>query len=213
MPRRFKRTVKLKKESRIDKTALIGVAPLRKIKDTAVTIGPGAQCMSGSVIYQGVRIGSGLIIAHHAIIREENTIGDNFRLWNNSVIDYGCRIGNNVKVHCNVYVAQFSIIEDDVFLAPGVVLANDPHPGCAHSKECLKGPLIRRGAQIGCNATVLPGVTIGEYAMVGAGSVVTRDVAARSVVCGNPAKAIKSTAQIVCERYPDKGYQRRTERS
>ena len=129
---------------------------------------------------------------------EENFIGDDFSLWSNSTVDYGCVIGNRVKIHHNVYVAQYTTIEDDVFLAPGVMIANDPHPGCAKSKQCMKGPTIRRGAQIGVNATILPFVIIGERALVGAGSVVTKDVPPGAVVRGNPARVAGHIDELKC---------------
>jgi acetyltransferase-like isoleucine patch superfamily enzyme len=170
--------------------ALIGVQSLRQnAQKTAPRIGSHAVFLSGSIVYNGAVIGENLTIGHHAVIREENRIGNTFSLWNNAVIDYGCTIGHNVKVHCNCYVAQYSILEDDVFLAPGVILGNDRYPGSKTVKE-LKGPIIRRGAQIGINATILPGIVIGEEAIVGAGSVVTKDVPPRTVVAGNPARRI-----------------------
>jgi acetyltransferase-like isoleucine patch superfamily enzyme len=101
-------------------------------------------------------------------------------------------------VHCNVYIAQFTVIEDDVFLAPGVVVANDPHPGCPLSKECMRGPVIESGAQIGVNATLLPFVTVGRRSVVGAGSVVTKDVPRETVVVGNPARVVKSVYELQC---------------
>jgi acetyltransferase-like isoleucine patch superfamily enzyme len=107
-------------------------------------------------------------------------------------------IGNNVKIHTSVYVAQFTIIEDDVFLAPGVIIANDPHPGCPRSRECLRGPVIRRGAKIGINVTLVPFVDIGEYAFIGAGSVVTRDIPPRAVVYGNPARVVGTIDDLSC---------------
>lgn len=200
------KSVKLGAGARIDPGASVGYAPLRSIKDQMTIIGDNAVCLSGSVMYQGCRVGDGLIIAHHAIIREENVIGNNFNLWAHSVIDYGCQIGDNVKIHSHVYVAQFSVIEDNVFIAPGAILSNDPHPGCTNSWECLKGPVIRKGAQIGAHVTILPGITVGEDALIGAGSVVTKDVPADAVVYGNPAKVIKKIADIRCPVYPDRGY-------
>src|SRR5438094_900475 len=114
-------------------------------------------------------------------------IGSQCTLWNNSTIDYGCRIGDRVRIHCNVYVAQFTTIEDDAFLAPGVTIGNDPHPVCT---KCMQGPTIRRGARIGLNVTLLPLITIGENALVGAGSVVTIDVPAGMLAVGNPAQIV-----------------------
>jgi len=119
-------------------------------------------------------------------------------VWANSVIDYGCRIGDRAKIHTNVYVAQFTVIEDDVFLAPGVVVANDLHPGCAHAAQCMRGPTIRRGAQIGVNVTILPYVTIGEASLIGGGSVVCSDIPARVVAYGNPARVQKPISELKC---------------
>jgi len=191
--------MKIGKDSKVSKSAHVGVVPLRKIKSKDLKIGNNAVCFEGGVIYLGSQIGDNLTLGHNAVIREENRIGNNFSLWSNAVVDYGCKIGNNVKVHCNSYVAQFTIIEDDAFLAPGVVITNDLHPGCIESKKCMKGPVIKKGAQIGGNCTILPRVTIGEGAMVGAGSTVTRDVPKNTVVCGNPARIICKISDLKCK--------------
>ena len=114
------------------------------------------------------------------------------------MVDYGCVIGNNVKIHCGVYVAQCTVIEGDVFMAPGVVVANDIHPGCSYSGRCMKGPTIRKGAQIGVNVTLLPFITVGEGSLVGAGSVVTKDAPSRSVIYGNPARVARNIDSIRC---------------
>ena len=190
--------VSLGKNCQIDKFAFIGQQPLRKILQFKTIIGDGAICLRGSIIYLSTRIGNNLFLGHIAIIREENVIGDNFKLWNNSVVDYGCKISNNVKIHSNVYIAQFTTIEDDVFLAPGVITANDPHPGCKYSKKCMKGPLIKKGAKVGVNVTILPFVTIGKNVLVGGGSVITKDIPDEVVVYGNPAKIIGSIYNLKC---------------
>jgi acetyltransferase-like isoleucine patch superfamily enzyme len=154
----------------------IGVEPYRKIGKLELRIGTHAIVRSGTVIYLGSKIGDYLQTGHNAQIREENEIGDHFSLWGNSIVDYGCKIGDHVKIHSNCYVAQYTTIEDHVFVAPGTIVANDYHPGSPDAVECLKGPTIKKGAQIGCNVTLLPGVTIGERALIGAGSVVTKDI-------------------------------------
>lgn len=185
---------------RIDESALIGYQPLRPDIDDAMEIGENLVMLAGAILYKGTKLGKNAIIGHHAIIREENIIGDSFRLWNNSVVDYGCTIGHNVKIHCNCYVAQYTVIEDDVFLAPGVIIGNDLHPGCSLSIICMKKTkvIIKRGAQIGVNVTILPGVTIGEKVLVGGGSVVTSDVQTGTVVAGNPAKIINKINKLKC---------------
>ncbi|MFH1228183.1 MAG: DapH/DapD/GlmU-related protein [Planctomycetota bacterium] len=190
--------VKMGQGCTIEKGALVGYKTPRKIADHTLTIGNDAYIRSGSVIYSGSNIGNNLATGHNVIIREENTIGDHLSIWSNSIIDYGCRIGNNVKIHSNVYIAQFTVIEDDVFIAPGVSIANDIHPGCEHSSKCMRGPVIKKGAQIGVNSTILPFVTIGQGAVIGSGSVVSRDIPAYSVAYGNPARVRNKTKNIKC---------------
>ena len=179
----------------IDEGVLLGYRTGRKIEVQDAVIGTNARIRSGTVIYTNVSIGDHLETGHHVVIREENYLGAHVSIWNNSTIDYGCRIGDRVRIHTNVYVAQFTTIEDDVFLAPGVTIANDPHPICT---LCMKGPTIKRGARIGVNATLLPRITIGEGAVVGAGSVVTRDVPPGVVVVGNPARIVKTVDELEC---------------
>ncbi len=189
--------VLLEEPGTIDEGVSLGYPTGRAIADQTLRIGGGANVRSGTIIYAGTTIGRGLQTGHNVVIREENVIGDNVGIWSNSVIDYGCRIGNNVKIHSNVYVAQFTTIEDDAFLAPGVSVANDMRPLCA---ECTHagGPTIKRGARIGVNVTILPRVVIGEYALVGAGAVVTKDVPPHAVVYGNPARVVTTVDEIDC---------------
>jgi len=193
-----KKRVLLGKGTEVEKGALVGYKPQRKIADSSLSIGEKSKIRYGSIIYLGSKIGSNFETGHNVIIREENIIGDGFKIWNNSIVDYGCKIGNNVKIHSNCYISQFTTIEDDVFIAPGVSIANDYHPGCEHSKECMKGPTIKRGAQIGVNSTILPFITIGEGALIGSGSVVTKDVPAYTVVYGNPARIKGKTKDLKC---------------
>jgi acetyltransferase-like isoleucine patch superfamily enzyme len=173
--------------SEVHPTAIVGEVPGRSIPSLALRVGSHAVVRAHSVIYAGSQIGSYLETGHGVVIREENRIGDHLSIWNNSTIDYGCIVGNHVRIHCNVYVAQFTVIEDDVFLAPGVMIANDRHPIC---KDCMKGPTIKRGARVGINATLLPEIVVGEESLIGAGAVVTKDVPAGAVVVGNPARVI-----------------------
>ena len=194
--------VRIESPRHVDENVILGYKTGRAIADETLTIGPGAHLRSGTIIYAGSTIGAGLETGHNVVIREENIIGDHVGVWGNSVIDYGCRIGDNVKIHTNCYVAQFTVLEDDVFLAPGVSIANDPHPFCAECTE-ENGPVIKRGARVGVNVTILPGVTIGEHALVGAGSVVSRDVPPGAVVYGNPARVHKQIEELTCPHDPD----------
>src|SRR5262249_816372 len=179
----------------IDPGVLLGYPSGRPAIGGATHIGASARIRAGTIVYAAVVIGDRFETGHHTIVREENRIGDHCTIWNNSTIDYGCAIGHRVKIHCNVYVAQFTTLEDDVFLAPGVTIANDPHPICS---KCMQGPTIRRGARIGVNVTLLPLITIGENALVGAGSVVTTDVPPGMLVAGNPARVIGSVDSLEC---------------
>ncbi len=188
--------VKIGKNSKIDKSVILGLRPGRKIKVVRTIIGSNAVIRSHSVIYSNTKIGNRLQTGHNVVIREQNRIGDNFNIWNNSTVDYGCTIGNNVKIHNNVYVSQYTTIEDDVFLAPGVMIANDPHPLCT---KCMKGPTIKKGARVGINATVLPRIVIGENSLIGAGSVVTKNVPKDAVVWGVPARVITKVKDLKCK--------------
>lgn len=177
----------------IDEDVILGYPSSRLSGKGKVKIGSRARVRSGSIIYQNVTIGDQFQTGHHVIIREENEIGDSVSIWSNTVVDYGCRIGDRVKIHCNGYVAQGTVIEEDVFIAPGAVFANDKYPVSPH----FEGPRVKRGAKIGVNVTILPGVTVGEEALVGAGTVVTKDVPSRSVVVGNPGRVIGPIEGIV----------------
>ena len=184
--------------ARIDPDVILGYPSGRELRTNALVIGCNARIRSGSVIYEGTHIGDDFETGHNVIIREETVIGNGVRIWANSVVDYGCQIGNRVKIHANCYVAQYAVIEDDVFLAPGVTLANEKYPGLS-AEVVLEGPTIRRAAQIGVNTTILPGVLIGEGAFIGAGSVVTRDVPARMIAYGNPARVKRPVESLAGE--------------
>jgi acetyltransferase-like isoleucine patch superfamily enzyme len=159
-------------------------------------LGPGARLRSGTVLYDGSRIGAGLETGHGVVIRENNEIGAHVSVWSNTVVDYGCRIGDRVKIHANCYIAQFTVLEDDVFLAPGVTIANDLYPGDERSAKLMTGPYLEAGAQIGVNVTILPFVRIGAGAIIGSGSVVARDVPAGLVAYGNPAVPRRRVADL-----------------
>jgi acetyltransferase-like isoleucine patch superfamily enzyme len=169
-----------------DDDVAVGYAPSRGPADTLV-LGANARLRSGTVIYAGSEIGEDFQTGHHVIVREGTRIGDHVSVWSNSVIDYECVIGSRVKIHCNCYVAQFTELEDEAFLAPGVTITNDLFPGHDSSAAAMAGPVIRTRAQVGANVTVLPYVVIGEGAIIGAGSVVTRDIPPGMVAYGNPA--------------------------
>lgn len=184
--------VDLGKDYRIDENVILGYPASRPIPKREVLIGERSVLRSGTIIYEGVTLGDDFESGHYVIVREENRIGDHVQIWSHSVIDYGCQIGSYTKIHTRVYIPQFTVIEDDVFIAPGAAFANDKVP---LSKQ-LHGPHLKRGARIGVNVTILPGVTIGEGALVGAGCVVTKDVPDGMVVVGNPGRPVGTVTQV-----------------
>ena len=180
---------------RADRGVRVGY-PVSRAGAAPLVLGPGARLRSGTVLYDGTTIGSGLQTGHGVVIREGCQIGADVSIWSNSVVDYGCRIGDRVKIHCNCYLAQYTELESDVFLAPGVVIANDLYPGDERSAQLMAGPMIGAGAQVGVNVTILPFVRIGAGALIGAGSVVTRDIPAGVVAFGNPAVPRREVADL-----------------
>ena len=178
-----------------DHGVLVGY-PVSRAGMSPLVLGTGARLRSGTVLYDGTTIGRRLETGHGVVIRESCVIGDDVSVWSNSVIDYGCRVGDRVKIHCNCYVAQYTELEEGVFLAPGVTTANDLYPGDERSAQLMAGPRIGTGAQIGVNVTILPYVRIGAGALIGAGSVVTRDVPAGVVAFGNPAVVRGAVAEL-----------------
>jgi acetyltransferase-like isoleucine patch superfamily enzyme len=180
---------------RADDDVTLGYRTGRVVAEPLV-LGEDARLRSGSVLYQGSRIGARFETGHHVVIREECDIGDDVSVWSGSVVDYGCRIGNGVKIHANCYVAQYTDIADGAFLAPGVTIANDLYPGDPDSVAVMSGPCIGAGARIGVNVTILPFVRIGAGALVGAGATVTRDVPDECVAFGNPAAIRGSVADL-----------------
>lgn len=181
--------------STLDDGVILGYATDR-VESATLRIGRGARLRSGTVIYDGSSIGARLTTGHGVVIRERSEIGNDVAIWSNSVVDYGCVIGDRVKIHCNCYVAQYTEIEDDAFLAPGVTIANDLYPGTPASADAMQGPRIGMGAQVGVNATILPYVTIGAGAMIGAGAVVTTDIPDGMLAYGNPAVPIRRVDQL-----------------
>lgn len=155
---------------------------------SGVRIGDNAVIRPGSTIYCDVVAGNGLRTGHNVMVRENTAIGDNVLVGTNAVIDGDSKIGNNVSIQSNVYIPTNTVIEDNVFLGPCSVLANDKYP--IRVKYDLKGPVLRKGASIGANSTILPGVEIGEGSMVAAGALVTKNVPAWKLAIGFPAKSI-----------------------
>jgi acetyltransferase-like isoleucine patch superfamily enzyme len=186
-----------------DPDVLLGYATAR-VPGGRLVLGNDARLRSGSVLYAATVIGARFECGHNVVVREQCELGDDVSVWSNTVIDYGCRIGDRVKIHTSCYIAQFTEIADDAFLAPGVIIANDLYPGNEASARAMGGPVIGAAAQIGVNVTLLPYVSVGAGSLVGAGSVVTKDVPPGSVVYGNPAvvRAMVDELPQISERVP-----------
>ena len=142
-----------------------------------------------SIIDANCTIGDGTKIWHFSHVMSGAIIGNNCNLGQNVVVSPKVILGNNVRVQNNVSIYDGVICEDDVFLGPSMVLTNVINPRSAISrKEEFKKTLIKKGASIGANATIVCGNTIGEYAFIGAGAVVTKDVPAYALIVGNPGR-------------------------
>lgn len=143
-----------------------------------------------AIVSDNAFIGSNTKIWINSQVRENAIIGNNCIISKDTYIDFGVKIGNNVKIQNGVSIYHGVTIEDDVFIGPNAVFTNDFYPRAFNKNWEVKETNIKKGASICANATIVCGNTIGEYAMVGAGSVVTHDVQPYSLVIGNPAKSI-----------------------
>jgi acetyltransferase-like isoleucine patch superfamily enzyme len=144
-----------------------------------------AVIRSGTILYRNIRIGHHFRTGHKVLIRENATIGNHVMVGTSTVIDADVTIGSYVSIQSNVYISNGCVVEDNVFLGPNCALLNDKYPV---RKGELTPPRICKGASVGGNVTILPGVVVGEGAMVGGGAVVTKDVPAGHLAVGNPAK-------------------------
>lgn len=189
--------VQIGPQSTIEDYCVLGVPPRGALEgDIETVIGCEAHVRSHTVIYAGNIIGHHLQTGNKVNIRELNRIGHHVSVGTLSVIEHHVEIGNNVRIHSQAFIPEFSIIEDEAWIGPNVVLTNAKYPLSRGVKESLQGPRIKRGAKIGANATILPGVIIGENALVGAGAVVVQDVPDGAVVVGNPARVIRQLSEL-----------------
>lgn len=154
-------------------------------------LGDGATVCAGAVLYAGAVIGPSVIIGDQAHVREHARIGLGSVIGRGSSIEFGVEIGERVLIQSDAYITAGCVIEDDVFIAPGVRTTNDNTMGRHDGSQRLRGPVFRRACRVGGGAVLLPGVEIGEEAFVAAGAVVTRDVPARAVVMGVPARVVR----------------------
>lgn len=174
----------------IEPFCLVGV-PFAGYAGEETVIGDGAVIRSHTVIYAGNRIGSGFRTGNKANVRELNEIGNDVSIGTLSVVEHHVRIGDGVRIHTQAFVPEFSVLERGAWIGPHVVLTNARYPLAPDAKTELRGPRVCENAKVGANSTLLPGVVVGRGSLVGAGSVVTRDVEDGVIVAGNPARKIR----------------------
>jgi UDP-2-acetamido-3-amino-2,3-dideoxy-glucuronate N-acetyltransferase len=182
---------------RIDDNSVLGKLPMKAANSMTTNeaqLPPtqiGEQCIIGTsvVIYRGCSLGSAVLVADLATVREHVEIGTGTIVGRGVSIENNCQIGEFCKFETNAYLAAYSTVEDQCFIAPGVVTTNDNFVGrTADRAKYYKGVTVRKGGRIGANATILPGKTIGQDALVAAGGVVTKDVAEEKIYAGVPAR-------------------------
>jgi len=149
-------------------------------------IGRNALIRSGTIIYCDVEIGDDFQCGHNVLIREKTRIGNGVAVGTATIIEGDTTIGSDVRIQSLAFIPTNTVIGNGVFIGPHAVLTNDRYP--PHGRPELRGPVLRDRAVIGANATVLPGIVIGEGASVAAGAVVTRDVPPMKLAIGVPAR-------------------------
>jgi acetyltransferase-like isoleucine patch superfamily enzyme len=177
----------------VGKHPTLGARSTTRIDDLApLVVGDGSRILACAVVFAGSRLGSGVIVGDQACVRERCELGDGVIVGRGSLVENDTTVGARTRIQANAYVTAYTTLEEDVFIAPGVVTTNDNFMGRTEERLAqMKGPIVRRGARVGGGAVLLPGIEIGEEAFVGAGAVVLHDVPARAVVVGNPARQIR----------------------
>jgi acetyltransferase-like isoleucine patch superfamily enzyme len=192
--------VRLGPECLVEAGAVVGKRPRLRPGSSAgihgeelgpLVLGEAVTVCAGAVVYAGSWIGDRAIIGDQVQLRERSRIGAGTVVGRGSTVDFQSVIGERVRIQTSVYLTGGMVVEDDVFLGPGVVTTNDQTMGRHRPGEGLLGPVLRRACRVGGGAVLVPGVEIGEEAFVAAGSVVTRDVAPRQVVMGVPARVVR----------------------
>lgn len=156
----------------------------------ALEIGSDSLIRSHSIIYAGTSVGSRFATGHGVLIREGCHVGNDCSVGSGSVLEFDVTIGSGVRIHSRAFIPELSVLEDDCWIGPNVVITNSKYPRSRRSKDTLHGVRVCRGAKIGANVTLLPGLVIGEDALVGAGTVVTRNIDPGCVVVGNPGRVV-----------------------
>lgn len=189
--------VELGQDYTLSPFVVLGEAPRGAgVGELKLSIGRAAVIRSHTTIYAGNRIGANFQSGHNVLIREDSTIGDNVSVGTGTVIEHHVAIADKVRIHSQAFIPEFTTIEQGVWIGPNVVITNARYPNTPTTKHELAGAYLEQGCMIGANVTILPGVRIGKHALVGAGSVVTKDVPAGTIVHGNPAVARGSVKDV-----------------
>jgi UDP-2-acetamido-3-amino-2,3-dideoxy-glucuronate N-acetyltransferase len=185
---------------RIDDHASLGKRPMKAANSATtkeqelppLTVGELCIVGTGVVLYRGAAIDAKVLMADLCTVRENVTIGRGTIVGRGVTVENFCTVGRYCKLESECYITAYSTLEDRVFVAPGVATSNDNYVGrTAERFKHFKGVTVKRGGRIGAGTVTLPGVVIGEDALVAAGSVVTRDVPPRKIVMGAPAKVVR----------------------
>lgn len=183
--------VKLGENVIVEDFCIIG-SPFKDYNNEETLIGDNAIIRSHTVIYAGNKIGNNFQTGNKANIRELNTIGNNVSIGTLSVVEHHVVIEDDVRIHTQAFIPEYSILKKNSWIGPKVAMTNAKYPKHPEAKKGLLGPTIEENAKIGANATIMPGITIGKNSLVGAGSVVAKDVPEGVVVIGNPAQILST---------------------
>lgn len=153
-------------------------------------IGKNAIIREPTIIYPDNEIGDNFQTGHFVVIRENNKIGNNVSIGINSEVAYNIIIEDNVRIHSKCFIPEYSVIKKNAWIGPNVIFTNDKYPNSKNGKSNLKGPIIGEYAKIGANSTILPEIRIGKHALIGAGTVVVKDIPDYAIIVGNPSRKI-----------------------
>jgi len=185
------KNVEIGENAEIGDYVIIGIPPKgKKDGELKTVIGDNAVIRSHTVIYAGNKIGDDFQTGHHITIRENNNIGNSVSIGSGSDIEYEIKIEDQVRIHSQAFIPEYSILRKGCWIGPNVVLTNARYPGSEGVKARLNGPELKENVKVGANSTILPAITVEKNSLIGAGSVVTKDVAEKIIVAGNPAKKI-----------------------
>uniref|UniRef100_UPI003D1A5D17 acyltransferase n=1 Tax=Kroppenstedtia sanguinis TaxID=1380684 RepID=UPI003D1A5D17 len=157
-----------------------------------LSLGEGCTIGTHAVLYRGSQLGAEVLVADQAFVREQCLIGDRVLIGRGVAVENRVEIGSYTKIQTNAYITAHSRLEEQVFIAPGVITTNDNYMGRTKERfRQLKGPTVKRGARVGGGAILLPGVVVAEESFIAAGAVVNRDTEAAMVYAGVPARPLR----------------------